>query len=82
MQMCCDWSSTHTTSTGRSLSRAQAAAAGCNVIVMGGGDLLRQYLAAGLVDEFTLTNAPVLPEPASAYSTGSREPTSPSSRPQ
>jgi len=27
---------------------------------MGGGDLLRQYLAAGLVDEFTLTIAPVL----------------------
>jgi len=42
------------------LERAQAAAAGRNVIVMGGADLLRQYLAAGLVDEFTLTIAPVL----------------------
>jgi dihydrofolate reductase len=42
------------------LSRAQAAAAGRNVIVMGGGDLLRQYLAAGLVDGFTLPLAPVL----------------------
>ena len=27
---------------------------------MGGGDTLRQYLEAGLVDEFTLTIAPVL----------------------
>jgi dihydrofolate reductase len=42
------------------LARARAAAAGKNVIVMGGADLLRQYLAAGLVDEFTLTIAPVL----------------------
>ena len=42
------------------LERAQAAAAGKNVIVMGGADLLRQYLAAGVVDEFTLTIAPVL----------------------
>jgi dihydrofolate reductase len=42
------------------LAQAQAAAAGKNVIVMGGADLLRQYLAAGLVDEFTLTLAPVL----------------------
>jgi dihydrofolate reductase len=42
------------------LARAQAAAAGRNVIVMGGAELLRQYLAAGLVDEFTLTIAPVL----------------------
>jgi dihydrofolate reductase len=42
------------------LARAQAAAAGKNVIVMGGADVLRQYLGAGLVDEFTLTIAPVL----------------------
>jgi len=42
------------------LARAQTAAAGKNVIVMGGADLLRQYLAAGHVDEFTLTIAPVL----------------------
>jgi dihydrofolate reductase len=42
------------------LDRARAAAAGKNVIVMGGADVLRQYLAAGLVEEFTLTIAPVL----------------------
>jgi dihydrofolate reductase len=42
------------------LARARAAAGDENVIVMGGGDLLRQYLAAGLIDEFTLTIAPVL----------------------
>jgi dihydrofolate reductase len=42
------------------LARAKEAAAGKNVIVMGGADLLRQYLDAGLVEEFTLTIAPVL----------------------
>jgi dihydrofolate reductase len=42
------------------LERARTAAAGKNVIVMGGADLLRQYLAAGVVDELTLTIAPVL----------------------
>jgi len=42
------------------LARARAAAGEQNVIVMGGGDVLRQFLAAGLVDEFTLTIAPVL----------------------
>jgi dihydrofolate reductase len=42
------------------LARARAAAADKNVIVMGGADLLRQYLSAGLVDELTLTIAPVL----------------------
>jgi dihydrofolate reductase len=42
------------------LTRARVAAGDKNVIVMGGGDLLRQYLAAGLVDEFTLTISPVL----------------------
>ena len=42
------------------LARARAAAGEKDVIVMGGGDLLRQYLAAGVVDEFTLTIAPVL----------------------
>ncbi len=42
------------------LARALAAAGEQNVIVMGGGDVLRQFLAAGLVDEFTLTIAPVL----------------------
>lgn len=42
------------------LTRARACAGARNVIVMGGGDLLRQFLAAGLVDQFTLTIAPVL----------------------
>jgi dihydrofolate reductase len=63
------------------LERARAAAAGKNVIVMGGADLLRQYLAAGLVDDFTLTIAPVLLG-AGKRSTGCREPTSRSSAPQ
>jgi len=42
------------------LERARAAAGDKNVILMGGADLMRQYLAAGLVDELTLTIAPVL----------------------
>ena len=42
------------------LEQARAAAGDKNVIVMGGADLLRQYLSAGVVDEFTLTIAPVL----------------------
>jgi dihydrofolate reductase len=42
------------------LERARAAAGEKNVIIMGGADLLRQYLEAGLVDELTLTIAPVL----------------------
>jgi dihydrofolate reductase len=42
------------------LERARAAAGEKNVIVMGGADLLRQYLEAELVDELTLTIAPVL----------------------
>jgi dihydrofolate reductase len=42
------------------LARARSAAGDRNVILMGGADVLRQYLAAGLVDEFTLTIAPVL----------------------
>jgi len=46
--------------TGDALARARAAAGDKNVIVMGGADLLRQYLAAGEVDAFTLTIAPVL----------------------
>ena len=42
------------------LERARAAAGDKNVIVMGGADLLRQYLDAGVVEELTLTIAPVL----------------------
>lgn len=42
------------------LARAREAAGDRDVVLMGGGDLVRQYLAAGVVDEFTLTLAPVL----------------------
>jgi dihydrofolate reductase len=42
------------------LARARDAAGGKNVIVMGGANLLGQYLAAGVVDELTVTVAPVL----------------------
>jgi dihydrofolate reductase len=42
------------------LENARQAAAGKNVIVMGGADVLRQCLDAGVVDEFALTIAPVL----------------------
>jgi dihydrofolate reductase len=42
------------------LERARASAAERNVLVMGGADLLRQYLDAGVVDELALTIAPVL----------------------
>ena len=42
------------------LERARTAVGDKNVIVMGGADLLRQYLDAGVVEELTLTIAPVL----------------------
>jgi dihydrofolate reductase len=42
------------------LGRARSAAAGRDVIVMGGGELVREFLAGGLVDELTLTIAPIL----------------------
>jgi dihydrofolate reductase len=42
------------------LDKAREAAGDKNVILMGGADLLRQYLAAGAVDEFVLTIAPIL----------------------
>jgi dihydrofolate reductase len=42
------------------LERARTAAGDKNVIVMGGADLLRQYLDAGVVEELKLTIAPVL----------------------
>jgi len=42
------------------LARASRAAGTKNVILMGGADLLRQYLDAGVVDALTLTVAPVL----------------------
>ena len=45
---------------GEALGRASEAAGDKNVIVMGGADVLRQCLDAGVVDELTLTIAPVL----------------------
>lgn len=42
------------------LSQARAAAGDRTVTVMGGADLARQYLAAGLVDELSLHVVPVL----------------------
>jgi dihydrofolate reductase len=42
------------------IARARAAADGRNVAVAGGGDLLRQVLAAGLLDELELHISPVL----------------------
>ncbi|HEX9484419.1 MAG TPA: dihydrofolate reductase family protein [Gemmatimonadaceae bacterium] len=44
----------------RTLELARAAANGKDVRVSGGGEAIRQYLHAGLVDEFTLHIAPVL----------------------
>jgi dihydrofolate reductase len=42
------------------LAKAKAAADGKNVIVMGGANLLNQYLAAGEIDELTVTIAPIV----------------------
>jgi dihydrofolate reductase len=42
------------------LARARAAADERAVILMGGGDLIRQFLTSGLLDVLTLTLAPVL----------------------
>jgi len=41
------------------LDRARAVSGGRDVRIGGGADLIRQYLEAGLVDEFTLSVAPV-----------------------
>lgn len=49
-----------TDGAGAALDRARAAAGERTVLVMGGANLLGQYLDAGVVDEFTLTIAPVL----------------------
>jgi dihydrofolate reductase len=49
-----------TDGTDAALARARAAAGGKNVLVMGGANLLGQYLDAGAVDELTVTIAPVL----------------------
>jgi dihydrofolate reductase len=45
---------------GEALRRAREAAGVKHVIVMGGGEVLRQCLDAGFVDEFALTIAPIL----------------------
>jgi dihydrofolate reductase len=50
----------HTGGIAAALDSAKAAAGDRDVIVMGGADLLRQFLDAGSIDEFTLTIAPVL----------------------
>ena len=42
------------------IERAREAAAGKDVSLMGGADVIRQALAAGLVDELTLIVAPVV----------------------
>jgi len=46
-------------SLAEAVDRAQAAAGEKQVYVMGGADLIRQALAAGLVDELTIIIAPV-----------------------
>jgi dihydrofolate reductase len=61
------------------LARAREAAGEKNIIVMGGADVLRQCLDAGVVDELMLTIAPVLLGAASGSSTGSGALTSASS---
>jgi dihydrofolate reductase len=42
------------------VQRALAAAAGKDVLVMGGADVIQQALAAGLVDDVTIHVAPIL----------------------
>jgi dihydrofolate reductase len=44
---------------GEALSLAQKAAGSKDVVIMGGADVIRQYLAGGLIDEFMLTIASV-----------------------
>jgi len=45
---------------GSALQRARAAAGGRDIRISGGADTIRQYLAAGVVDEMTLHVAPIL----------------------
>lgn len=44
----------------RALSLARGAAADRDVVIAGGADVIQQYLRAGVVDEFTLSVAPLL----------------------
>jgi dihydrofolate reductase len=46
--------------TEAALEQARAAAGGRNVAIAGGGDVIQQYLAAGVVDELMIHVAPVL----------------------
>ncbi|WP_244516932.1 dihydrofolate reductase family protein [Arthrobacter alpinus] len=41
------------------LEQARSASAGANVAISGGAQTLNQYLAAGLVDEFTVSLVPI-----------------------
>jgi dihydrofolate reductase len=50
----------------KALERARAAAGDKDVTIMGGADLGRQYLAAGLADEISIHLVPVL------FGTGTR----------
>lgn len=49
-----------TDGVGRALEQAQAAAAGKNVLIMGGAHTAQQFLSAGLVDEVQIQLVPVL----------------------
>ena len=49
-----------TTGIQDALEQARAAAGGKDVVIGGGADVARQYLAAGLVDELQLHVVPVL----------------------
>jgi dihydrofolate reductase len=42
------------------LEQAKQAAAGLDVVIGGGANVIKQYLAAGLVDEFELHIVPIL----------------------
>ena len=61
-------------SLAEAIAAARAAAGQKQVHVMGGADLIRQALAAGLVNELTIIIAPVTLGPASACSRGSANP--------
>ena len=54
------------------VERALQAAAGKDVHVMGGAEIIRQALAAGIIDELTIIMAPVVMGAESDSSTGSR----------
>ncbi|MET9735163.1 dihydrofolate reductase family protein [Streptomyces sp. NPDC006458] len=57
--------------------RAREAAGDRDVRIAGGADTIQQYLDSGLIDEFTITLAPVLLGTASACSTASTRPPGP-----